>query len=107
NDDGTLSEAAQLYVGEDRFTVREKIAEELKEKGFLKKVETITNNVGFSERTDAVIEPKLSLQWFCKMDKLAKPALENVMNDNIKFYPSKFKNSYKHWMENIKDWCIS
>jgi valyl-tRNA synthetase len=107
NDDGTLSEAAQLYVGEDRFTVREKIAQELKEKGFLKKVETITNNVGFSERTDAVIEPKLSLQWFCKMDKLAKPALENVMNDNIKFYPSKFKNSYKHWMENIKDWCIS
>ncbi len=107
NDDGTLSEAAQLYVGEDRFAVRKKIAAELEEKGFLVKTETITNNIGFSERTDAVIEPKLSLQWFCKMDKLAQPALENVLNDTIKFYPSKFKNSYKHWMENIKDWCIS
>lgn len=107
NDDGTLSEKAQLFVGEDRFVVRKKIAATLEENGQLQKVEEIKNKVGFSERTDAVIEPKLSMQWFLKMDTLAKPALENVLNDNIKLIPEKFKNTYKHWMENVHDWCIS
>ncbi len=107
NDDGTLSEKAQLYIGEDRFAVRKKIAIDLDEKGYLVKVEEIKNKVGYSERTDAVIEPKLSMQWFLKMDEMAKPALENVMNDNIKLIPEKFKNTYKHWMENVHDWCIS
>lgn len=107
NDDGTLSEKAQLYVGEDRFAVRKKIAVELEEKGHLQKVEDIKNKVGYSERTDAVIEPKLSMQWFLKMDQMAKPALENVMNDNIRLIPEKFKNTYRHWMENVHDWCIS
>ena len=107
NDDGTLSEKAQLYIGEDRFAVRKKIAVDLEEKGHLVKIEEIKNKVGYSERTDAVIEPKLSMQWFLKMDELAKPALENVMNDNIKLIPEKFKNTYKHWMENVHDWCIS
>ena len=107
NDNGTLNEKAELYIGEDRFAVRKKIVKELEEKGFLVKIEDLTNNVGFSERTDEVIEPKLSVQWFCNMSKLASPALEVVMNDTIKFHPAKFKNTYKHWMENIKDWCIS
>jgi valyl-tRNA synthetase len=107
NADGTLSEKAHLYIGEDRFAVRKKIAVDLDEKGFLVKVEDIKNKVGYSERTDAVIEPKLSMQWFLKMDELSKPALENVMNDNIKLIPEKFKNTYKHWMENVHDWCIS
>ncbi|RMG80660.1 MAG: valine--tRNA ligase [Bacteroidetes bacterium] len=107
NDDGTLSINAEKYVGEDRFKVREKIGKELEELGYLVKVEDIINKVGFSERTDAVIEPKLSLQWFYKMDKASKPALENVLNGNIKFYPKKFINTYKHWMENVHDWCIS
>ncbi len=107
NDDGTMSEKAQLYVGEDRFAVRKKIAAELEEKGFLVKVEDIKNKVGYSERTDAVIEPKLSMQWFLKMDTISKPALENVMNDNIQLIPEKFKNTYRHWMENVHDWCIS
>lgn len=107
NDDGTLSAKAQLYIGEDRFAVRKKIAVDLEEKGHLVKVEDIKNKVGYSERTDAVIEPKLSMQWFLKMDELSKPALENVMNDNIKLIPEKFKNTYKHWMENVHDWCIS
>lgn len=107
NDDGTLSEAAQLHVGEDRFDVRAKIDKELEEQGYLVKVEDLINKVGFSERTDAVIEPKLSLQWFCNMEQLAKPALEHVMNDDIQFHPAKFKNTYRHWMENVKDWCIS
>ena len=107
NDDGTLNESAQLYVGQDRFEVRNAIAEELKEKDLLVKVEEITNKVGRSERTDAVIEPKLSLQWFCNMEEMAKPALEKVMDDTIKFHPANTKNTYKHWMENIKDWCIS
>jgi valyl-tRNA synthetase len=107
NDNGTLSEKAQLYVGEDRFVVREKITRELQEKGYLVKVEDYANKVGYSERTDEVIEPKLSLQWFMKMDVLAKPALEAVMNDDVSFYPSKVKNSYRHWMENVRDWCIS
>ncbi len=107
NDNGTLSEKAQLYVGEDRFVVREKITVELKDKGHLLKVEDYANKVGYSERTDEVIEPKLSLQWFMKMDVLAKPALDAVMNEDVVFYPAKIKNSYRHWMENVRDWCIS
>lgn len=107
NDDGTLNENAQLYVGEDRFVVRKKIAQELEEKGYLEKAEDYTNNVGFSERTNAVIEPKLSMQWFLKMEELVKPALENVLNDNIQLHPAKFKNMYRSWMENVRDWCIS
>lgn len=107
NDNGTLNAKAQIYVGEDRFDVRKKIAIELKEKGLLLKEEDYMNKVGCSERTDAVIEPKLSLQWFMKMENLAKPALDVVMDDTIHFYPAKFKNTYRHWMENVKDWCIS
>lgn len=107
NDNGTLNEKALLYVNEDRFAVRKKIAKDLEEKGHLVKTEEIVNNVGFSERTDEVIEPKLSLQWFMKMEDMAKPALEVVMNDTIKFHPAKFKNIYRHWMENVRDWCIS
>ncbi len=107
NDDGTLSEKAEIYIGEDRFVAREKISKELEEKGHLVKVEEITNSIGFSERTDEVIEPKLSLQWFLQMEALAKPALDVVMDDTIRFHPPKFKNIYKHWMENVRDWCIS
>ena len=107
NDDGTLSEKAELFIGEDRFDVREKIIPELEKAGNLAKIEDYTNKVGFSERTDVIIEPKLSAQWFLKMDELVKPALENVMNDTIQFHPAKFKNIYRHWMSNIKDWCIS
>ncbi|MDX9941516.1 MAG: valine--tRNA ligase [Bacteroidales bacterium] len=107
NPNGTLNESAEIYIGEDRFVVREKIAKELEARGHLVKVENITNNVGFSERTDEVIEPKLSLQWFLKMEEMAKPALEVVMNDTIHFHPAKFKNIYRHWMENVRDWCIS
>lgn len=106
-EEGTLNEKALLYVGEDRFVARKKIAKELEEKGYLVKVEDYTANVGFSERTDAVIEPRLSLQWFLRMKDLTKPALENVMNDSIRLVPSKFKNTYSHWMENVRDWCIS
>lgn len=104
---GTLSAAAQLYVGEDRFAVRKKIAKELEEKGFLVKVEDIKNKVGTSERTDAVIEPRLSLQWFVKMAELAKPALEVVKDGRVKLHPQKFVNTYTYWMENVRDWCIS
>ena len=104
---GKLNENAQLFVGEDRFEVRKKIAAQLDESGYLVKVEDHINKVGFSERTDAVIEPRLSLQWFCAMKELGQPALDNVMNGNIQFHPAKFKNTYRHWMENIKDWCIS
>jgi len=107
NDDGTLSEKAEIFIGEDRFSVRDKIVQELETAGNLAKIEDYTNKVGFSERTDVIIEPKLSTQWFLKMEELVKPALENVMNDNIRFHPPKFKNIYKHWMSNIKDWCIS
>jgi len=107
NDNGTLNEKAQYYVGEDRFEVRDKITEELKEKGYLVKIEDYTNKVGFSERTDVPIEPKLSLQWFMKMKELSKPALDLVMDDTVQFHPAKFKNSYRHWMENVRDWCIS
>ena len=107
NDDGTLSEAATLYVGKDRFEVRKEIVIDLEKNGYLVKTEEYQNKVGFSERTDSVIEPKLSMQWFCKMKELSKPALEHVMNDNIQFHPAKFKKTYRHWMENIKDWCVS
>lgn len=107
NEDGTLNEKAQIYIGEDRFVARKKIAKELDEKGYLAKVEDYKSNVGHSERTDAVIEPRLSLQWFLKMDTITKPALDNVMNDNINLIPSKFKNTYNHWMANVRDWCIS
>ena len=107
NDDGTLNSRAQKYVGEDRFKARELIISDLKQAGQVEKIENYINSVGFSERTDAVIEPKLSMQWFLKMEDLSKPALEQVLNQNIKFYPSKFINTYRHWMENIRDWCIS
>lgn len=107
NDDGTLNEKAQIYIGEDRFIARKKIAKELKEKEFLVKEEDYKSNVGFSERTNAVVEPRLSLQWFLKMDTITVPALENVMNDIIKLQPPKFKNMYRSWMENVRDWCIS
>ena len=107
NDDGTLSDAAQLYVGKDRFAVRDEIIKDLEKAGNLVKIEDYTNKVGFSERTDAVIEPKLSTQWFLKMADLAKPALEAVETGRIKFHPAKFKNIYRHWMENVRDWNIS
>ena len=107
NEDGSMSEAAGMFVGEDRFAVREKIMVDLEAAGNVAKIEVYTNKVGFSERTHVPIEPKLSAQWFLKMDTLIKPATENVLNDTIQFYPPKFKNTYRHWMENIKDWCIS
>lgn len=107
NDNGTISEAAGLYVGMDRFDVREQIEKDLQTTGLLEKTEAYTNKVGYSERTNVPIEPKLSMQWFLKMEHLAQIALEPVMNDDIRFYPAKFKNTYRHWMENIKDWCIS
>ena len=107
NDNGTISEAAGLYVGMDRFEVREQIEKDLQTAGLLEKVEAYTNKVGCSERTNVPIEPKLSMQWFLKMEHLAQIALEPVMKDEIRFYPAKFKNIYRHWMENIKDWCIS
>ena len=107
NDNGTLSEAAGLYVGMDRFDVREQIEKDLVAAGLLEKVEAYTNKVGFSERTNVAIEPKLSMQWFLKMQHFADMALPPVMNDELKFYPAKYKNTYKNWLENIKDWCIS
>jgi len=107
NDNGTMSEAAQLYIGKDRFEVRDLILPDLEKAGNLVKTEDYVNKVGFSERTDAVIEPKLSMQWFLNMKELAEPALEHVMNDDIQLHPAKFKNTYRHWMENVKDWCIS
>jgi valyl-tRNA synthetase len=107
NDNGTLSEAAGLYVGMDRFDVRKQIEKDLADADLLEKVEDYTNKVGFSERTNVPIEPKLSMQWFLKMEELSKPALEAVMSDEIKLVPPKFKNTYRHWMENVKDWCIS
>jgi valyl-tRNA synthetase len=107
NDDGTLNAKAEIFVGEDRFIARKKIAKELEAKGNLAKVEDYNSNVGFSERTDAVIEPRLSLQWFLRMNTITKPALEHVMNDDIQLIPPKFKNTYHHWMANVRDWCIS
>lgn len=107
NDNGTISEAGGMYVGMDRFDVRKQIMEDLDKAGLVEKVEDYVNKVGHSERTDAVIEPKLSMQWFVKMEDIVKPALAAVMDDDIKFIPAKFKNTYRHWMTNIKDWCIS
>lgn len=107
NDNGSISEAAGLYVGEDRFEVRKKIEKDLEAANLMEKVEDYTNNVGFSERTNVPIEPKLSTQWFLKMQHFADLALPPVMSDEIKFYPTKYKNTYRHWLENIKDWCIS
>ena len=107
NDNGTLSEAAGLYVGMDRFDVRTQIEKDLEAAGLLEKVEAYTNKVGFSERTNVAIEPKLSMQWFLKMQHFADMALPPVMNDELKFYPAKYKNTYRNWLENIKDWCIS
>ncbi len=104
---GTLSAAAQRYIGDDRFVARKKIAKDLEAEGHLVKVEEITNKIGYSERTDAVIEPRLSLQWFVKMSELAKPALEVVLDGRVKLHPQKFVNTYRHWMENVRDWCIS
>ena len=107
DDDGNLNSHGLHYSGQNRFEVRKKIAKELEEKGLLLKAEDYVNKVGTSERTGAVIEPKISQQWFLKMSEIAKPALHVVMNDEVKFHPEKFKNTYKHWMENIRDWNIS
>lgn len=107
NPNGTLNETAQFYIGEDRFVARKKIAKDLEAAGHLVKVEDYMNKVGYSERTNAVIEPRLSEQWFVSMKKLAKPALAHVLEGNVQFHPSKFINTYKHWMENVRDWCIS
>lgn len=107
NPDGTISEAGGLYIGKDRFEVRKEIVADLEKSGLVEKIEDYDNKVGYSERTKVVIEPKLSMQWFLKMDKLTVPALEAVETDDIKFYPPKFKNTYRHWMTDTKDWCIS
>ncbi len=107
NSNGTISEAAGAYVGLDRFACRKQIIKDLEELGLVVKIEDIKNKVGYSERTNAVIEPRLSMQWFLKMENVSKPALENVVNGEIKLIPEKFINTYKHWMENVHDWCIS
>ena len=107
NDDGTINDKVGMYVGMDRFELRKQIETDLAEAGLLEKVEAYTNNVGYSERTGVAIEPKLSMQWFLSMKELAAPATKAVMEDAIRFVPEKYKNTYRHWMENIKDWCIS
>jgi valyl-tRNA synthetase len=107
NDDGTMSDAAGMYIGQERMDVREIIIQDLQAAGFVEKIDNYTNQIGYSERTDAVVEPRLSLQWWVNMAELATPALRAVMEEEIKFYPPKFRNLYRHWMENIKDWCIS
>ena len=107
NADGTMSQAAQLYVGEDRFAARKKIVADLEAAGHIVKIEDHTHKVGHSERTDAVVEPRLSLQWWVSMKKLSEPAYKAVMDDVVQLIPAKFKNTYRHWMENVKDWCIS
>ena len=107
NDDGTINDKVGMYVGMDRFECRRVIEADLEKAGLMEKVEPYTNNVGYSERTGAAIEPKLSMQWFMSMEEIAKPATRAVMEDAIKFIPAKYKNTYRHWMENIKDWCIS
>ena len=107
NNDGTLNELAVILIGEDRFTARKKIAKMLEEAGHLEKIEDYKSQIGFSERTNAAIEPKLSLQWFCRMEEMAKPALEYVESGEIKLIPEKFTNTYRHWMNNIRDWTIS
>lgn len=107
NEDGTMSEAAQLYIGQDRFECRKNIVKDLEAAGHIVKIEDYTNQIGFSERTEAVVEPRLSMQWWCDMKEMAKPALKAVQDEEIKFYPKKFVNLYSHWMDGIKDWCIS
>ncbi|MCZ2355795.1 MAG: valine--tRNA ligase [Bacteroidia bacterium] len=107
NPDGTLNESAQLFVGKDRFEARELIVDSLQEHNLLEKIQEIEHSVGFSERTNAVVEPRLSLQWFLKMQNLATPALQVALQETVKFIPEKFINTYQHWMENVKDWCIS
>ena len=107
NPDGTLNEHGAQYVGMERFAVREQIEKDLEAAGLMEKSEPYTNKVGFSERTDEAIEPKLSMQWFMKMDELSQPAAAAVEDDTIRFFPEKYRNTYRHWMENIKDWCIS
>ena len=107
NDNGTLSEAAGLYIGQDRMAVRKQIAKDLQTSDLMEKIEDYDNKVGFSERTNVPIEPKLSTQWFLKMQHFADISLNPVMDDDIEFYPKKYKNTYRHWLENIKDWCIS
>ncbi len=107
NDDATLNDKAKFYVGKDRFTAQKLIIEDIEKLGLLEKIEDYAHNVGYSQRTDVVVEPKLSVQWFLKMQELVKPALENVLNDNIRFFPKLFKNTYKHWLENVRDWNIS
>ena len=105
--DGKLNEKATFFIGEDREKARKLVAKKLKETEQLVKTEQLNHSVGFSERTDAVVEPRLSMQWYVKMEEITKPALDNVLNDTIKFFPEKFKNTYRHWMENVRDWCIS
>ena len=107
NDDGTINDKVSLYVGVDRFDCRKQIEADLTAAGLMERVEPYTNNVGYSERTGVAIEPKLSMQWFLSMERLAEPATKAVMEDVISFVPAKYKNTYRHWMENIKDWCIS
>ncbi len=107
DDEGRLNAKAEILIGEERFAAREKITALLQDAGYLVKVEDYDNKIGYSERTDAVIEPRLSQQWFMKMGEMAKPALDVVMEDVVKFFPPKFKNTYRHWMENVRDWCIS
>ena len=107
NDDGTINDKVGMYVGVDRFECRKQIEKDLQEAGLMEKVEQYTNNVGYSERTGVAIEPKLSMQWFMSMSEIAEPATKAVLEDSIKFIPAKYKNTYRHWMENIKDWCIS
>lgn len=107
NEDGTISAAGTLYIGMDRFACRKQIAKDLEQAGLLEKIEDITNKVGYSERTNVVVEPRLSLQWFVDMKEMVKPALAHVMNDDIQFHPERFKNTYKHWLDNIRDWPIS
>lgn len=107
NPNGTISEVAGAYVGMDRFACRKQIIADLTEQGLIEKVEEIKNKIGYSERTNAVIEPRLSMQWFLKMSEVSKPALDNVLNGEIKLIPDKFINTYKHWMENVHDWCVS
>jgi len=107
NPDGTLNEHGAMYAGMDRFAVRKQIEKDLEAAGLMDKKEAYTNKVGYSERTDEAIEPKLSMQWFLRMEELSRPAAKAVEEDTIRFYPEKYKNTYRHWMENIKDWCIS
>ncbi len=107
NDDGTLGEAAEILIGEERFAARKKIVQLLEADNYIDKIEDYNSEVGYSERTDTVVEPRLSLQWWISMKRISEPALEAVINDEIKFHPAKFKNTYSHWMNNIKDWCIS